>query len=193
LRQHRKIPYTGRNSSVCLSLDTEDMEAVWETARDFLRLEGAPGSDTGMCMGAWEAVTRDVIAFGHRAKTAVLTLEDAQQTASRTHLRLAGLSGSGAGVIGALAAVGLHREGNDGRFLWLPGLPGLQGRFIVSDILERARIDAFARSRMQSFLLMPWSRWVPVRPLCDGQATWWWSIRRAVIGPGQSPDRKLSD
>ena len=71
----------------------------------------------------------------------MLTLEDAQATATRAHVRFAALKGSGVGVIGALAAIGLHREGNDGRFLWLPGLPDLQGKFSVGEIFERTAID----------------------------------------------------
>jgi hypothetical protein len=56
-------------------------------------------------------------------------------------LLLEGLTGTGGGVIGALAAVGLRAGGNDGRFLWLPGIRELQGRFTVAEILARTGID----------------------------------------------------
>ncbi len=138
---YSRIPYTSRNSSACLSIDTENVEAVWETSRDFLVLESASDSDVGLCLSRWDAISRDVMAFGHRAKAEVLTLDEAQQTASKSHIRFAGLKGNGGGIIGAVAAVGLHREGNDGRFLWLPGLLELQGRYTVAQIYDKSQID----------------------------------------------------
>ena len=136
-----RIPYTSHNSSACLSIDTENVDAVWETARDFLVLESTSGSDVGLCLGRWEIITRDVLAFGNRAKAEILTLDDAQQTASKSRIRFAGLTGNGGGVIGALAAIGLHRDGNDGRFLWLPGLRELQGKYSVAELRNKAQID----------------------------------------------------
>src|SRR5512140_2041013 len=52
-----RIPYTSHNSTACLSIDTENVEAVWETARDLLVLEGAAGADVGLCVGRWDAIT----------------------------------------------------------------------------------------------------------------------------------------
>jgi hypothetical protein len=135
------VPCTSHNSSACLSIDTENVEAVWETVRDFLVLESASGSDVGLCLGRWDAISGDVVAFGRRAKAEVLTLQEAEQTASKSHIRFAGLKGTGGGIIGALAAIGLHRDGNDGRFLWLPGLGELQGRYSVAQIYDKAQID----------------------------------------------------
>ncbi len=141
LSMKKRIVYTAHNSAICISLDTANVEGVWETARDFLVLESDPASNTGLCLSRWESISHDVIDWGHRAKKEVLTLEDAQAAAAKSHVRGAALKGSGAGVIGALAAVGLHREGNDGRFLWLPGLPELQGKYSVGEIFERTAID----------------------------------------------------
>lgn len=137
----KRIPYTAHNSAICISLDTENAEGVWETARDFLVLESDLASNTGLCISRWELISHDVIDWGRHAKKEILTVEDALAAAAKSHVRLAALKGSGAGVIGALAALGLHREGNDGRFLWLPGLPELQGKFSVGDIFERTAID----------------------------------------------------
>ncbi len=141
LLMKKRIPYTAHNSAVCILVDTDNMEGVWETTRDYLALESDPTSNTGLCLSRWEAVGHDLIHWGHLAKKEVLTLEDAQSLATKAHVRAAALKGSGAGVIGALAAVGLHREGNDGRFLWLPGLPQLQGKYSVGEIFERSAID----------------------------------------------------
>jgi hypothetical protein len=135
------IPCTSHNSSACMSIDTENVEAVWETARDFLVLESAAGSDVGLCLGRWDTISQEVVAFGRRAKAEVLTLQEAEQAASKSHIRVAGLKGNGGGIIGALAAIGLHRDGNDGRFLWLPGLRELQGTYSVAQIYDKAQID----------------------------------------------------
>ena len=141
LSMKKRIAYTAHNSAVCILVETENMEGVWETTRDFLSLESDPKANPGMCLSRWEAVAHEVIEWGHRAKKEVLTLEEAQAVTGRAHVRALGVRGSGAGVIGALAAIGLHRDGNDGRFLWLPGLPELQGRYSVGEIFERTAID----------------------------------------------------
>ncbi len=141
LSMKKRILYTGHNSAVCILVDTENMEGVWETARDFLALEADVASNTGLCLSRWEAVGHDLIAWGHRAKKELLTLEDAQAVAAKGRVRSTVVKGTGAGLIGALAAIGLHREGNDGRFLWVPGLPELQGKYSVGEIFERTAID----------------------------------------------------
>jgi hypothetical protein len=138
---HKRIAYTGHNTSVCLSLEAENVEAVWETARDFLALESERKANTGLSLGRWDSVSREVIEFGRRAKTEVVSLEEAEAVATRSRMRLAVVHGNGTGMIGALAAIGLHRDGNDGRFAWLPGLPELVGRHSVTEILDVTRID----------------------------------------------------
>ncbi len=137
----KPIPYTGHNSAACLLVDAEDMEGVWETARDFLAFRSVGDSNVGMSISRWETVSHDVIAWGKRAKTEVLKPDEAKQVAAKSHVRLVEMKGNGSGIIGALAAIGLHREGNDGRFLWLPGLFELQGKCSVEDIFERSGID----------------------------------------------------
>jgi hypothetical protein len=57
-------------------------------------------------------------------------------------VHLEGLTGTGGGVIGALAAAGLRAGGDDGRFLWLPGLRGVQGVFRADQLRERLLLDA---------------------------------------------------
>ncbi len=125
-----EIPYTSHNSSACLVVESTlpSTDALWEAACDFLLRESAPGSDAGLCLAAWGAVGVSVLAFGTRAKQVVLTQAEAAETARNQDLRLIGLTGTHGGIIGALAGVGLHVGGNDGRYLWLPGLRELQGK-----------------------------------------------------------------
>ena len=55
--------------------------------------------------------------FAQRAKLKVLSIQEAQQTAADAGVQLLGLTGTGVGIIGALAGIGLRRAGEDGRFL----------------------------------------------------------------------------
>ncbi len=118
------IPYTSHNSSACLRLRLKgtDIAAVIELCRDFLRRESAPGSDAGLCVAPFEQITAQIQAFGRSAKEQVLTQATAREQAATAGLTLEGLTGDQGGVIGALAATALHAAGNDGRYLWLPGL-----------------------------------------------------------------------
>ncbi len=136
-----RIPYTSHNSSACIVLDADHEQAVWDGCRQFLKLTSADGSDAGLCMARWEDINAEVQAFGRRAKLEVLTMLEAQQTASRSSIRCEGLTGTGGGIIGALAGIGLHSAGNDGRFLWLPGLRQLKGIYPVAEILSRGHIE----------------------------------------------------
>jgi len=136
-----RIPYTSHNSSACLSIETENANDVWDASREFLLHESAVGSDVGLCIAKWDTVVEDVQSFGRRAKLEVLNMLDAQETASTSKIRSEGLTGTGGGVIGALAGVGLHRAGNDGRFLWLPGLRNLKGKYPIKEILAKGHIE----------------------------------------------------
>ena len=136
-----RIPYTSHNSSACLLVETDEVESIWKASRDFLLLNSANGSDVGLCLAAWEYIEEDVIVFGHRAKLEVLDILDVWRTASKSRIRCEGLTGTGGGVIGALAGIGLHREGNDGRFLWLPGLRELKGIYPVEEVIAKGHIE----------------------------------------------------
>lgn len=136
-----QIPYTSHNSSACLSVETDSALDLWEACREYLLQESAVGSDVGLCLAQLELIAESVISFARRAKLEVLTMLEAEQTASNSGVRLAGLTGTGGGIIGALAGVGLHRAGEDGRFLWLPGLRELSGAYPVAQICSTGHID----------------------------------------------------
>ena len=136
-----QIPYTSHNSSACLSVETENPDDVWEASREFLLRESAQGSDAGLTLAKWDSINEDVLSFAKRAKLEVLTMLEAEQTASRSQIRCEGLTGTHGGIIGALSAIGLHRAGNDGRFLWLPGLRELKGKYQVGEICTKGHID----------------------------------------------------
>jgi hypothetical protein len=84
----------------------------------YLEEHSAPGSDPGLCivpeLGSKDRDT--LISFGLRAKKEVLTKEMAYGLASDLGVHLSEHGGTGGGVIGALAGIGLRMWGNDGRF-----------------------------------------------------------------------------
>jgi len=139
-----EIPYTSHNSSACLLFDAEleNEERMWQACCDFLLRESAPGSDAGLCLSKWEQVLAQVCAFGLHAKQVILTQLEAEQTARDNGIRLQGLTGTHGGIIGALAGIGLRLTGNDGRYLWLPGLRDLSGVHTVAEICALGNIDS---------------------------------------------------
>jgi hypothetical protein len=170
---HPEIPYTSHNSSACISIETENADDVWEASREFLLREAAPGSDAGLCLAEWRSILEEVQSFGRRAKSEVLTISEAGRLAAISGIRCEGLTGTGGGVIGALAAIGLHRAGEDGRFLWLPGLRELQGAYPVALLCSTGHIDRVCTldgADLSPETLVEVGEWV--RPvLRGGQAT----------------------
>ena len=166
-----QIPYTSHNSSACLLVeaDPENEKEIWDASCDFLLAESAPGSDAGLCLAQWAGVPAAVCAFGQRAKQVVLTQPEAGQLAFDSGIRLIGLTGTHGGIIGALAGVGLHRQGSDGRFLWLPGLRELSGRQTVAEICEHGKIDGIRPldgANLAPETLVDVGEWV--RPILNG-------------------------
>ncbi|MFB3890560.1 MAG: hypothetical protein ACE15C_00910 [Phycisphaerae bacterium] len=123
-----RIPYTSHNSGACVAADGESGVESADFAFEFVAARAAEGSDPGVCVAQQESVGREIIAFGRAAGQRVLRTDEALALADRDRIKLRALGGTGQGVIGALAAVGLRAEGNDGRFIDLPGLRELGPR-----------------------------------------------------------------
>ena len=132
-----EIPYTSHNSGACVAVEGDGGAAAAEFAFDFVAARAADGSDPGVCVGVFDAAAlddesgaapREVVGFGRAAGARILTMTEAMETARRAGLALRALGGTGLGVIGALASVGLRAGGNDGRFIDLPGLRDLPDR-----------------------------------------------------------------
>ena len=118
-----RIPYTSHNSAMCFGLRDHggDSLPLVSFCQDFLRTHSAPGSDPGLCVAADDGRHgSSLVLFGQQAKARVLSKGDAYTLARESDIHLSEHGGSGGGVIGALAAVGLRLSGNDGRFRnWL--------------------------------------------------------------------------
>lgn len=150
-----RVPYTSHNSAACACLvDAPDAEAAFALACDYLRRHAAIGSDVGLLVarrGAAEAVA--LSRWGARAKREVLSLDDARTLAADAGGRHAELTGTGGGLIGALAATGLHLDGDDGRVLWLRGLREAADHALPAEAL--AREFGLAARRMDDDTLLP--------------------------------------
>jgi hypothetical protein len=139
-----RIPYTSHNSSLCLDAEIAlaRLADLTEYCRGYLRAESARDADAGLCIVAWSEVSAAVIAFGRRAKTEIVTQLEARALAVREGILLEGLTGDEGGVIGALAAVGLRKTDNDGRFNWRRGVREVEPLITVEKLLRTTGIDA---------------------------------------------------
>ena len=143
---HPDIPYTSQNSSACLMIQSNEVEAIKEFAANYLKKNCPKGSDAGLCILPNEIILDDIIDFGLSAKTRVLKMKDAYQLAEKNGIYLEGFLGSKQGIIGALAAIGLRISGNDGRFIWLKGVKELRELkpeiFLASELKRLLSLDS---------------------------------------------------
>jgi len=116
---HPDVPYTSHNSTMCFQaeLNGSSLDGLINYAASFLRQQSAPGSDPGLCVADCQALglSKKILDFGCRAKKQVLTKNEAYSLAASLGVHLSEHGGTGMGVIGALAGVGLRLSGNDGR------------------------------------------------------------------------------
>jgi len=135
---HPAVPYTSHNSAACIAVDADgaDMADTFARACEFVAARSPSGSDPGVCLAAAEAVGGPAVAFGRRAQRRLVARGEAEELAAGESCLLAGLGGTRDGVIGALAAVGLRAEGNDGRFIGLGRIRELGERVRVHEILD---------------------------------------------------------
>ena len=127
------VPYTSHNSSMCFTAHLLASDGVGKTVQllvgkavEQLAALCAESADPGLCICPvpadgedpdWPAHLRALEEFGRSAQERVLTKDDAYALARTVPgLSLSEHGGTGDGVIGALAGVGLRLSGNDGRF-----------------------------------------------------------------------------
>lgn len=182
------IPHTGRNTCACLVLDGEiRQQRVLELeCRSFLLHYCASGANAGLAIADLARVNSAVTEWGSLAKRQSLTRNAAIEIAGRGEVSAAGLTGDGRGVIGALAAVGLRAAGNDGRFLWLPGLCELSGILTLTQLLDRCsfgRVETLRGKTPKFDDRIDLGTWI--RPLVRGG--------RSLLLVEQSPDLKKSE
>ena len=115
---HPNVPFTSHNSAMCAIVEGEVTgEELIALGSRYLETHLADGADPGLCV-ADEAVMihpEELTLWGYRAKKEVLTKADAYALAAECRVHLSEHGGTGQGVVGALAAIGLRLAGQDGR------------------------------------------------------------------------------
>jgi hypothetical protein len=139
---HPDIPYTSHNSSLCIGFETAaSLDEIIEPCREYILEVFPQGADPGLCVVEAAQVPQDVVDFGRRAITEVLKKAEALSLAAGHGIFLAPLGGTGGGVIGSLAAVGLRVDGQEGRFVDLSGIREAFGNMTVAEILEKTAVE----------------------------------------------------
>jgi hypothetical protein len=118
-----RIPYTSQNGSASLTVSGATGvpgDRLLPMLQSEIRAWFTPGSDPGLCLAS-AGVPAAVVDFGRRCQREVVSQAEARALALRAGLHLEDFGGTGDGVIGALAAVGLAAGGDDGRVVHLPG------------------------------------------------------------------------
>lgn len=143
---HPQVPYTSHNSTMCFAayVNKGMFYSIRDRATSFLKEASAPGSDPGLAMAFAESLVDwdKLIRFGRGAQKKVLTKKEAYSLAEDVGIHLSEHGGTGDGVIGALAGIGLRLSGNDGRIRGkLEGLvPGQEIR--VGELMAHKSVDS---------------------------------------------------
>lgn len=140
---HEDIPYTSHNSSMCFEIigaREEDYDLIIETASSHLKNESSPVSDPGLCICKVDDVDKSALMeYGLKAKTIVLNKKIAYEFSKEHEIFLNEYGGTGDGIIGALAAIGLRLSGSDGRFKGKLKLE--DGEYSVDSLIKRDDIE----------------------------------------------------
>jgi hypothetical protein len=137
-----RIRYTSHNSSKGIAVETErPVSDLYEPGIAYLAGCYQVGADPGLGICREDQVNQEILDFGREACSSVLTKDAALSLARKHGLFLKELGGSGDGVIGALAAIGLRAGGNDGRLVDLNGIHDITGLLTVAELLRRTDID----------------------------------------------------
>lgn len=142
---HPDIPYTSHNSAMCFVIEHQEdiFEALRGLTTNFLVSESAEGSDPGLCIAVEDRIKerQALIEYGQRAKREILTKKIAYEMAEKVGVHLSEHGGTGGGVIGALAGVGLRLSGNDGRVKGKLTFPIPGDTLTVEQILANSDVD----------------------------------------------------
>lgn len=135
------VPKTSRNSSAAIVFAAElTPHELLQAVTAIVARESIPGSDPGVAVMTG-AVPDAVLAFARAAQRGLVTRSEAVRLAADTGIPLVGLGGTEDGVIGALGGAALRADGNDGRFVGLPGIRDVAGPVTVAGLIDRTAIS----------------------------------------------------
>ena len=138
-----RIHYTSHNSSKCIEFESEvTLSQLHQAGTKYMKENFQPGSDPGLCTCASDQVTEELVEYGLSAQRDCFLRHRQQALASKLGILLTELGGTGEGIIGALASVGLRAGGNDGRYVQLRGIREIKGQISVGEILKTTAIAA---------------------------------------------------
>ncbi|ACJ31582.1 Conserved hypothetical protein [Shewanella piezotolerans WP3] len=148
---HPDIPYTSHNSAMCFQLESHlDFADIKQICVAHLMQESAAASDPGLAILDMSSSydINALIAFGQSTKETVKTKVQAYELATELGIDLTEHGGTGQGVIGALAGLGLRLSGQDGR---------VKGQFCLGEYNKDADIeftvaDILANTPLQAVL-----------------------------------------
>jgi len=136
------VPKTSRNSAAAIAFSgVTAPDRLFAAACEIVSAESIPGSDPGVALGSLP-LDPALLVFARRAQRGLVTQAEARQLAGSAGVELVGLGGTNDGVIGALGAMALRIDGNDGRFVGLPGIRDVSGVVTVAEVLDLTDIDA---------------------------------------------------
>jgi len=118
LLEDPRVPCTNRNGCVSLQLEPlgdTSLPALIDYLRDVIIRWCPEGSDPGLCV--IDSNPERLIPWGRRVQTELVEQSAAIDLARTLGIHLEPLGGTGGGVIGALAAVGLLATWNSGRVI----------------------------------------------------------------------------
>jgi tRNA(Ile2) C34 agmatinyltransferase TiaS len=136
LLEDERVPKTAKNScaGILFEGDAYPIDEIAEYARKIMLDDYQPGSDPGLCVVS--SVHDEIVSYGERVKGQFITQDEPRRIATRHNIHLEGLGGDEDGVIGALAAVGLAAQGNDGRYVMVGTIRDLEGLQPIQKVFE---------------------------------------------------------
>lgn len=104
--------------SFAADIDGKNLNEFIDYACQLVKSTGTPDSNAGLAIAVPELMDNpdELIQYAYRVKEEMVDKAEAMELAARPGLHVFEINGSGNGVIGALAAVGLRMTGNDGQF-----------------------------------------------------------------------------
>ncbi|WP_153916463.1 DNA-binding protein [Shewanella sp. TC10] len=117
---HPDIPYTSHNSAMCFEVNTSlALAVIKDICVMHLKTECALAADPGLAIVEKSLLSTNniqrLMTFGFETKQQVKTKPDAYELAADMGIDLSEHGGTGQGVIGAIAGIGLRLSGRDGR------------------------------------------------------------------------------
>jgi len=136
LLEDPRVPMTAKNScaGIIFSGDDYGLIEIAMVARKLMLDDFQAGSDPGLCVV--KGVPAEIMAYGKKVQSQIVTQDEARKLALTHDAYLEGLGGDQGGVIGALAAVGLAADGNDGRYVLVGKIRDLEGYHPTNAVLN---------------------------------------------------------